>query len=233
MSARVAWVASAAAVAGTLGVYALARPLYLRTKSVLALPVLVAATVIGATLLATGVEVATYVEACRPLSLLLGPATVALAIPLHRERARLRRHARTLLLAIGLGALSAMASVVALARLLALSPSLARSLVPKSVTTPIAMPIAARIGGVPEIAAALVVVTGTLGMVAGPWLLTRVGVRTAIARGAALGTAAHGIGTARAFDEGRAEGATASVAMVLAGVITALAAPLFARWLSP
>jgi predicted murein hydrolase (TIGR00659 family) len=231
VSARIAVVASA--VAATLGVYALARPLYLRTKSVLALPVLVTATVVGATLLAAHIEVGAYVDACRPLSFVLGPATVALAIPLHRERARLRRHARTLLLAIGLGALSAMGSVVALARLLALSPELARSLVPKSVTTPIAMPIAARIGGVPEIAAALVVVTGTLGMVAGPWLLSRAGVRTPIARGAALGTAAHGIGTARAFDEGRAEGATASVAMVLAGVITALLAPIFARWLAP
>jgi predicted murein hydrolase (TIGR00659 family) len=224
---------SAAALALTIALYGGARVVYLRTKHVLALPVIVCAVTLGAALLALRIEPARYVEACRPLSFLLGPATVALAIPLHRERARLRRHARALLASITLGSLAAMASVVALARLLSLSPLLARSLVPKSVTTPIAMPIAARLGGVPEIAAAVVIVTGTLGMIAGPWLLGLAGVRLPIARGAALGTSAHGIGTARAFDEGRAEGATSSVAMVLAGVITALTAPLFARWLGP
>jgi putative effector of murein hydrolase len=74
-------------------------------------------------------------------------------------------------------------------------------------------------------------VTGTVGMVAGPWLLAKAGIRLPIARGAALGTAAHGIGTARAFDEGTAEGATSSVAMVISGIVTALLAPLFARFL--
>lgn len=227
------WLLAAAAVALTVALYAAARVAYLRTRSVLALPVLVCAVGLGAALLALRVEPSRYVEACRPLSFLLGPATVALAIPLHRERVRLRRHARALLVSITLGSIAAMASVVVLARLLALGPTLARSLVPKSVTTPIAMPIAARLGGVPEIAAAVVIVTGTLGMIAGPWLLARARVLLPIARGAALGTSAHGIGTARAFDEGRAEGATSSVAMVLAGVITALLAPLFARWIGP
>jgi predicted murein hydrolase (TIGR00659 family) len=218
---------AAVACAATIAVFVALRALHLRVRSALTLPVVTASIAIAATLLLARVDVARYEQASRPLSWWLGPATVALAVPMHRERARLRRHLRAVLLAVVAGAVTSIASVVALGVALRLSRTLVLSLAPKSVTTPIAMPIAERLGGVPAIAAAVVIVTGVIGMAFGPRLLDMLRVRSPLARGLALGTSAHGIGTARALDEGAVEGAMSGVAMIVSGIVTALcAAPL-------
>ena len=217
----------AMACGATIAVFVVLRSLHLRARSVLTLPVLTATIAIVVALLVARVDVGRYAEASRPLSWWLGPATVALAVPMFRERALLVRHARAVILGVVAGALTSLASVVALGVALRLSRTVILSLAPKSVTTPIAMPVAERIGGVPAIAAAVVIVTGVLGMAFGPKLLDLVRVRSAVARGLALGTSAHGIGTARAFDEGPVEGAMSGVAMIVSGIVTALlAAPV-------
>ena len=215
------------ACAGTVAIFVALRALHLRRKSVLTLPVLTSSLAIAIALLLARVDVGRYAEASRPLSWWLGPATVALAVPMFRERALLVRHARAVVLAVVAGAVTSLASVVLLGVALRLSRTVILSLAPKSVTTPIAMPVAERIGGVPAIAAAVVIVTGVLGMAFGPKLLDLARVKSAVARGLALGTSAHGIGTARAFDEGAVEGAMSGVAMIVSGIVTALlAAPM-------
>lgn len=192
--------------------------------SILTLPVLASSVVLVVLLSLPGGDLAGYERGTAPLRFLLGPATLALAVPLARQRALMRRHARTLV-AVPIGALLGAGSAVLLCRALRLSPVLTATLAPKSVTTPIAMPIAARAGGIPELTAAIVILVGVLGMAIGPWLLDRARVRTPFARGVALGTAAHGVGTAKALEESEETGAAAGIAMVLAGIVTALIVP--------
>lgn len=222
---------AAVACAATIGVFVALRLLHLRFRSAWTLPIVTSVVSILCALFLLHVDVALYARASRPLSFWLGPATVALAVPLHRERALFFRHLRAVLVAVVAGAAVSIASVAALGVAARLSSIVVRSLVPKSVTTPIAMPIAERIGGIPAIAAAAVVVTGVLGMAFGPKLLDLARVRSPIARGLALGASAHGIGTARAFDETALTGAMSGVAMIVSGLSTALLAPLVARLL--
>jgi predicted murein hydrolase (TIGR00659 family) len=212
----------------TVLVYATFRRLHERVRSILLLPVLGAAIVLGVAVVATG-EFPTFAKGTAPLGWMLGPSTVALAVPLARQRALLGKAPRAILGAVAIGVLVGAASAVVLARLLGLSRPLVASLAPKSVTTPIAMPIAERAGGIPTLTAAIVVATGVIGMAIGPWLLDRAKIRSPLARGLALGTAAHGVGTVRAFDEGAVQGAASSVAMVIAGIVTAVVVPILLR----
>ena len=221
-----AWIVGACG--GTIALYAATRALHQRARSVLTLPIVLTAGLLLFAVVAGAIDLDRYEPATAPLSFWLGPATVALAVPLHRQRALLWRHARAVLTSIVVGAVSSIALVIALSVALRLARTLALSLVAKSVTTPIAMPITAQLGGIPAITAAIVVITGVLGMAFGSPLLTLARVRHPIARGVALGTAAHGIGTARALEEGAVEGAMSGVAMVISGVATALLAPLIA-----
>jgi predicted murein hydrolase (TIGR00659 family) len=191
--------------------------------SIVTLPVLATSVLLVALLALPGGDLAGYERGTMPLKFLLGPATLALAVPLAKNRAILRRRA---LLAVLIGAVVGAVSAVLLCRWLKLSPVLTATLAPKSVTTPIAMPIAARTGGIPELTAAIVILVGVLGMVVGPWLLDRIGVRSRMARGLALGTAAHGVGTAQALSESEETGAAAGVAMVVAGIVTAIIVPI-------
>jgi len=213
----------------TLLAYQAALWLYRRARqSALANPVAVAVALIIALLLATGTAYETYFAGAQFVHFLLGPATVALAVPLYAQWPRLKRNARAVLAALFCGSLTAIVSAVAIARLLGASEATQWSLAPKSVTTPIAMGIAEKIGGLPSLTAVLVVTTGILGAMIAPALFRRIGVRSEAGRGLALGLAAHGIGTARAFQSSETTGAFAALAMGLNGLLTALVLPLLA-----
>jgi predicted murein hydrolase (TIGR00659 family) len=191
-------------------------------------PVAIAVALLVTLLAATGTPYDVYFEGAQFVHFLLGPATVALAVPLYEQRARILR--QWLPLAAGLLAGVASAAVTAglVAWALGASRETVLSLLPKSVTTPVAMGIAERVGGLPSLTATLVIATGMLGaMIARP-LLDRAGVRGDGVRGFALGTAAHGIGTARAFQVSDEMGAFAGLAMGLAALATALLVPLLA-----
>ncbi|MEM6490083.1 MAG: LrgB family protein, partial [Pseudomonadota bacterium] len=162
---------------------------------------------------------------------LLGPATVALAIPLYRQLARLRRSAVAVLASVVAGAAAAAASAVAIAWAMGAGRDTLVALAPKSVTAPVAMGIAEALGGLPSLTAVLVILTGILGAMLGPPLLTALGVRDMAARGLALGTASHGIGTARAIQVNAVAGAFAGLAMGLNALATAALLPLVARLL--
>jgi len=216
----------------TLGAYAVGVWLFERTgRRAIVNPVLIAVTLITGLLLVTGTSYTTYFEGAQFVHFLLGPATVALAVPLYRQWAVLKRAWAAVAAALVTGSLMAALSAVAIARLLGGSDQVVRSLAPKSVTTPIAMGIAERIGGLPSLTAVLVVLTGVVGAVIGGWVLDRAGVRDPAARGLALGVASHGIGTVRAMQEGETQGAFAGLAIGLTGLVTAIALPLLALWI--
>lgn len=172
-----------------------------------------------------------YFESARILHLLLGPATVALAVPLVRELPRLRRLLAPLAAGLLAGNVAALTSAVALAKLLGADRPVLLSLAPKSVTTPIAMGIAERLGGLPSLTAVLVIVTGVLGAALGPWLLDRLRIRDAALRGLAMGVSAHALGTATIYRESSEAGAISGLAMGLSGLLTALLAPALVAWL--
>jgi predicted murein hydrolase (TIGR00659 family) len=192
----------------------------------LANPVLLAVATLVGLLWLTDTPYHTYFDGAQFVHFLLGPATVALAIPLHAQLPRLRRMAMPLLLALLIGSLTAAVSAVAIGALLGASRATLLSLAPKSVTTPIAMGIAERTGGLPSLTAVLVILTGVLGAILARYIYRALHIDDDAQRGFALGIAAHGIGTARAFQESEQMGAFAALAMGLNGLLTALLLPI-------
>lgn len=217
-------------IALTLAAYLATRRLYLRYKHpLLNVVALTAATVITALVL-LDIPYQAFVPAKNIMTWLLGPATVGLAVPLYRHRELLRRHGPAIVASVGLGALLAMVSASLIARAGGLPRDVVMSILPKGVTIPFAVEIAQIYGGIPPLTAAFVVATGTLGSLMGGWLLNLARVADPVARGLALGTVSHGQGTATALMEGERQGAMAGLAMILAGILTALMAPV-AVWL--
>ena len=198
----------------------------------LANPVLLAVAVLVALLALTGTSYQTYFDGAQFVHFLLGPATVALAIPLYAQFDRLRRMALPLLGALLVGSLTAALSAVAIGGLLGASEATQLSLAPKSVTTPIAMGIAERIGGLPSLTAILVIATGILGAMGASFIYRALKIEDDAVRGFALGIASHGIGTARAFQESEQAGAFAALAMGLNGLMTALLLPVVIPWVT-
>jgi predicted murein hydrolase (TIGR00659 family) len=214
----------------TVAVYALAAWLYRRSGSFpLFHPVLVAVVLIVALLRATHVSYDRYFEGAQFVHFLLGPATVALALPLAHNLAHVRRSLVPIVVAIGAGSFVAVLSGMEIARALGAGPDVVLSIAPKSVTTPVAMAISEQLGGYPSLTAALVILTGIVGAVVAAPLFALLRVRDERARGLALGTAAHGIGTARALQESRTAGAFAGLAMGVNALISAIVLP----WLVP
>jgi len=192
-------------------------------------PVLVAVVMLVAALTLSGTDYPTYFEGAQFVHFLLGPATVALAVPLYFNLARLKRLWLPLAAGLIAGALTAIVSSVTIAWALGASDPSLLALAPKSVTAPVAMGITEKLGGPPSLTAILVVSTGILGAVLGPWTLDLLKVRDAATRGFAIGTASHGIGTARAFQESETAGAFAGLAMGLNALATSLLLPLLVR----
>jgi predicted murein hydrolase (TIGR00659 family) len=216
----------------TLCAYAIAYAIHVRCKmSPLANPVAIAIAIIATVLLASGMSYQRYFAGAQFVHFLLGPATVALAVPLVRQWPRLRRALLPLGVALVSGSATAILSAVGVTALLGGSEQLLRSMGPKSATTPIAMAVSERLGGVPSLTAVLVIGTGIFGAVSARFLFNAMRITSPEARGFALGVAAHGIGTARAFQVSAEMGAFAGLGMGLNGVATALLAPWLVPWL--
>jgi predicted murein hydrolase (TIGR00659 family) len=214
------------AIAVTLAAYEGARRLYARFRHPLLNPLLIAISALILLLRALGVSFAAYDRGGRLISFWLGPAVVALGVPLYLQVEEVVRRGRAMLVSILIGALVGIVSGTATALLLGAPREIVLSVAPRSVTTPIAMGVAQKLGGLPPLTAVLVISTGVLGAVAGPALLRLARVRSRTAWGLAMGSAAHGIGTARAVEEGEVEGATSGLAIGLMGLATAVLAPL-------
>ena len=198
-------------------------------RAPLANPVLIAVALLAALLWATGTPYAEYFEGAQFVHFLLGPATVALAVPLHAHLPQVRRALVPIVAALLVGSVVAMGSALAIAAALGVSPGTLIALAPKSATAPVAIGIAETIGGSPTLTAVLVILTGIIGAVVATPLLNLLGLRDWRARGFALGVASHGIGTARALQVHPRAGAFAGIGMGLNAVLTALLAPVLLR----
>ena len=211
----------------TVAVYLASRTLYLRTRWAILNPALVSIAAVIALLVATRTPYADYERGGRVIAFCLGPAVVALGVPLALQLERVRRNALGIATGLLAGAIVGIAVATGVATLLGASPVVVRSLAPRAATTPIAVAITARLGGIPALSAVVSIVSGAIGGFIGVGVLRAVGVRSRLATGLALGAAAHGLGTARAAGEGDVEGAASGMAMGVVGVLTALIAPLF------
>jgi predicted murein hydrolase (TIGR00659 family) len=216
----------------TIGAYLLADFLYRKSgRQPLLNPVLVAVLTLVGLLVASGTSYPTYFEGAQFVHFLLGPATVALAVPLYFNFWKLKRLWLPLTAGLIVGAVTAALSAVGIAWLLDASAQTVLALAPKSVTAPVAMGITEKLGGPPSLTAILVVSTGILGAVMGPALLDLARVREPAVRGFALGTTSHGIGTARAFQESEEAGAFSGLAMGLNALLSSLVLPPLLRLL--
>lgn len=199
------------------------------SRHALANPVVIAAALLSALLVATGTDYRAFFDGAQFVHFLLGPATVALAIPLYRNLATVRRALLPMAAALVAGSVTAAASAVGIAWLFGAPHEVLASLAPKSVTAPIAMELAKSLGGVPSLTAVLVIATGITGAVVVTPLMNALRIRDFAARGFAAGVASHGIGTARAFQVSELAGTFAGIAMGLNGALTSL---LVLLWLA-
>lgn len=211
----------------TLGAYLATRSIFLIYKHPLLNPVFLSTVIIISVLKGGGFTLAEYQPAKEAMTFLLGPATVALALPLYNNRRVLVANAFPVLAGVFAGSLTTIAAALVTGRLLHLDGALLLSLGPKSVTVPIAVEITRIAGGEAPLTAAFVVATGMIGSILGPATLTRLQVKHPVARGLALGTVSHGQGTAVALLESETAGAMSGVAMAIAAVFTALIAPYY------
>ncbi|WP_150910599.1 LrgB family protein [Marinobacter halotolerans] len=210
----------------TLIAYGLAYRLYLKANSSPFLnPVLTSVVMLIGLLMVTGTAYSRYFEGAQFVHFLLGPATVALAVPLYDQFARLRALWLPITISLVCGVLVAAGSSIGLAWLLGGSLEIQMSLAPKSATAPVAMGIADTIGGIPSLTAVLTVLTGITGAVTGTRLFELMRIRDDSVKGIAMGVAAHGIGTARAFQVSNQMGAFSGLAMALSAFATALLVP--------
>lgn len=216
----------------TLLAYALGMWIYQRSKFLtICSPMIVASVVLIAILLVSGTDYGTYLKGAGHIHFLLGPATVALAVPLFEQRRRLAQLWLPLLCGLVAGAVVALVSAVGIAAWIGAPKEILISLAPKSVTVPIAMGVSEQLGGVAELTATIVAITGVVGALIARPLFALLGEKDDAVRGFSIGLAAHGMGTATAFQINRDTGAFAGLAMGLTGLLTAFLAPVILPWL--
>lgn len=210
----------------TIAVYAGFTFVYRRTKLTVLNPLLLTILMICGILLLFHINFDRYNAGGRFITVLLAPATVSLAVPLYDQLDVVKKNAPVILISIAFGSLLSIFIVFLLCRLFGLSEVLTMSLIPKSVTSAIAMGVSETLGGIQAITVVAVLLSGILGAVAGPAFCKLAGIRSRVAVGLAMGTAAHGIATAKAVELGEQEAAMGGLAVSIAGLVTVIAAPL-------
>jgi predicted murein hydrolase (TIGR00659 family) len=216
----------------TAAIYFPCMLLYRKTRFPLLSPLPLTVAVICGILLLSGVSFEEYNVGGSYLSFLLTPVIVCLAVPLYERLPDVKRHAGAILVSLGVGSVTGVVSVWALCRVFGLPDLLLLSLAPKSVTTPIGIEVAEALGGLRAVAAAAIILSGSLGAMFGPELCRLLRIKHPIAQGLAIGAAAHGLGTARAMEVSKGIGTYSGLAIGVCGLITALAAPVLIRALA-
>ena len=194
-------------------------------------PLLIAILCVMGVLAVTGVDYEAYNEGGKYISYLLTPATVCLAVPLYQQITLLKNNLKAVAAGIISGVLASLISVLALAKLFGLSHEEYVTLLPKSITTAIGMGVSEELGGIVTITVAVIIITGVLGNMIAEVVLKAAHIQEPIAKGLALGTSAHAIGTAKAMELGQVEGAMSSLAIAVAGLLTVVAASVFAGFM--
>ncbi|EKN6041264.1 TPA: LrgB family protein [Yersinia enterocolitica] len=225
------FIISIACFLATLALYFANKKLYRRRRSLLLMPLVLTPMVLVLLLVVTHISYQDYIGETHWLLWLLGPATIAFAVPVYENLSIIRRHWLSLTAGVISAITVAVVSSVWLAKLLTLSEEVQRSLAVRSITTPFALEAAKQLGGQPDLVALFVVITGVFGMAVGDLLFLRLSVRSGLAKGAGLGASSHGAGTAKAYEMGQQEGVVSSLVMMLAGIITVIGAPLMGHLL--
>lgn len=194
-------------------------------------PLLIAIICVMAVLLILDIDYDTYNEGGKYISYLLTPATVCLAVPLYRQLTLLRKNLKAIAVGIISGVLASLLSVLLLAKLFGLSHEQYVTLLPKSITTAIGMGVSEELGGIVTITVAVIIITGVLGNMLAEIVCKLAKIEEPIAKGLALGTSAHAIGTAKAMELGEVEGAMSSLAIAVAGLLTVVGASVFAQFM--
>ena len=218
-------------VALTLGAFALGTWLNRKTGQALFNPLLLGSIFVIIFLSLVQIPFAEYKQSVSFLSYLLLPATVSLAVPLYEQWLPMKKNAKAVLCGILAGSVTSMVSIIAMSWILKLDPVLSASLMPKSVTSAIGAEVAQELGGIGSLAGALIILTGIVGNLSATALCRICRLHDPIARGVAIGTGSHAVGTARALQMGRVEGAVSSLSIAVAGVLTAAICPILANLL--
>ncbi len=213
----------------SLAAYGLGVVLQKRFRLALFNPLLIAVVVTIAVLLSAHIDYDIYYEGAKYLSYLLTPATVCLAVPLYEKLALLRRNWKAILAGIASGVLTTLVSVLVLSRAFSLTHEEYVTLLPKSITTAIGMGVSEELGGYVTLTVAMIIVTGILGNVTAVAVCRLFRITEPIARGVAIGSSAHALGTAKAIEIGEVEGAMSGLSIVVAGLLTVVGASVFAQ----
>ncbi len=209
-----------------IGVYMACVWLYRKTRLGLLHPLLLSIPLLAVIIRLLDIPYEDFERGSRIINFMLGPTVVSLGYLLYEQKEHLKANGVSIITSVIVGSVVGILSVVLIARLMGADRTLIATLQPKSVTTPIAMSIAERSGGIPSIAAVVVILVGIFGGIVGPFILDKMGIESKIARGLALGSAAHGLGTARAMELGALEGAISGLAIGVMGIATAILVPI-------
>lgn len=209
----------------TIVAYYVCKRFYQRFPRIWMAPGIAVPTITICLLLLTHVSYDTYMSDSQWILWMLGPTTVAFAVPIYEFRHTVRAHALALTCGVCAGMVVSMVSALALSRLMHFDPILTRSLMARSISTPFAMALASHNGGSPELVSVFTIITGVVGIVAGDAVLAVLRLRSNVAQGASFGASAHGFGTARARERNTEEGVIASLTMVLAGILMVVVGP--------
>ena len=213
----------------TVGVYLGAIQLRRKINFALLHPVFVSILVLIVFIRLTGIEYEHYMQQTQIIAFMLGLSVVALGYILHDQIYNIRGNVISIVMAILVGSAVGIVSVALIARWMGAEPAVVASLEPKSVTTAIALSVSANSGGIPALTSVVVIVVGVFGGIVGPWVLKKIGVESRIAKGLAMGAAAHALGTARAMELGAVEGAISGLAIGLMGLATAVLVPILEK----
>lgn len=213
----------------TISVYLFSIKISNKFKNPLLNPLLLTTIIIIGILLVFKIPLSYYELGGNYIKFFLGPATVVLALPLYRQLHLLKKHFIPIIIGIIIGSLSSLICVFLLARLLHLDLKILISLLPKSITTPIGISISEAYGGIVSLTITAIVITGITGSITAPWILKIANIKNDVAKGIAIGTASHAVGTSKAIEMGETIGAMSGLAIALAGTITALLMPIFSK----
>lgn len=200
-----------------------------KTKIAILNPLLIAIALVIGFLLVFNIDVDTYNNGGRFINMFLGPSTVVLAVPLYKQIDLLKKNAKAILIGVFCGSFIGICSIIAISYFIGLDDVLIRSLVPKSVTTPIGISISEQLGGITAVTVLSIIITGVIGAVIGPSICKLFKIEDSIAVGISIGTASHAVGTSKALELGEVEGAMSSLSIGVAGIMTVVLAPLILK----
>ncbi|RLQ95414.1 LrgB family protein [Falsibacillus albus] len=200
--------------------YYLTKSIYIKYKNPLLNPLILCPSILAFVIMMSWVPAKEFSTGTKSISYLLGPATVSFAVPVYRHLDLIKKYAIELMLSVAAGSITAVMTSFLLSKWIHFSSQMESTMIPRSITTPIAMDVSKTLGGIPTLTAAFVICTGIIGSIVGPIVIRMCAIKTPIAKGVLLGMGAHGAGTSKAFEIGTVEGSISSIAMILGALAT-------------